>query len=212
METLGMRLEKILIALNISQLSFSKKVGINQSFLSAIINDRKEMSRGMLQKILKHYPQINSNWLFTGHGGVFMPDESTDMVVNDPPASYIAKGEYKIHSIGDELYLKGILVANLKTAAKRWKLYNQELFSILDPSVVRQAVSKYFLGHTLPNLPALVRFEYVTGIPLSVLVTREIAADELPGAPIEPGDVLPGLLSDLKRVEVQIKAFLDTKK
>ena len=62
------------------------------------------------------------------------------------------------------------------------------------------------------NLPALVRFEWVTGIPLSVLLTQRISAEDLPAAPIEPGDrTAVALMMDLKRAQVGLEAFIGKK-
>ena len=211
MENNESRLFQLIKELKFSQLAFSKVINVSQSYLNKVASGQAEISRGMLEKILEKFPQVNITWLLSGNGAMFATLQG-DSIASDVSPGQRENPIIAIHPIGDELHLKGILVDNLKTAASRWDLYNQQLFALLDPSVGRQGVSKYMLGHTLPNLPALVRFEWVTGIPLSVLLTQRISAEDLPAAPIEPGDrTAVALMMDLKRAQVGLEAFIGKK-
>lgn len=70
------RLKFIIEALKTNGLKFAKSVGVSQPFISSILSGRSKISRALLEKISKHYPEINTHWLLTGEGSAFLePDQ-----------------------------------------------------------------------------------------------------------------------------------------
>ena len=206
MDTLGKRLTHIINSLNTSKFAFSKKINAAQAFVSNICGDKQEISRGLIEKILDKYPNVNITWLFTGHGQPFLlPSESTEF--REPIAQYIKSPKSEIHQISEETELKGIFSDNLKAIVQRWDMYNHELFALLDPEIGRQGISKYMLGQSYPSIAALIRLEYVTGIALVDLLTRRIDAAEIPAGPISPGELLPLLNARLRSAHTSLEAY-----
>ncbi len=84
----GLRVAAILNALNMKQARFAQETGIKQSQISKVVNGSKQLSFGMIEKILAVYPHININRVFTGYGPVLLPVEQLD-VVSESQAQYI---------------------------------------------------------------------------------------------------------------------------
>ncbi len=208
MKEYGNRLAKLLKTLNFKQTPFAKAIGVSQTFFNKVINGKADLSRDMMEKILERFPNVNLSWLLTGKGQMFYDLSGELNMVQDGGIQYGKRESVKIHPVGDESHLKNLMVANLKTTAKHWDMFNNELFALLDPTVGRQAVSKYMLGQVIPRLPSLVRFELITGIRLTELLTREIKAEELPPAPLTPGDALQAIRAELQHAERCIRVYL----
>ena len=47
---------------------FADNIGVNRATISHILSGRNKPSIDFLQKLLKTYPDINTNWLITGIG------------------------------------------------------------------------------------------------------------------------------------------------
>jgi hypothetical protein len=62
------RIEMILKAYELSASSFSDLIQVQRSAMSHIFSRRNRPSLDVIQKILNQFPEINSNWLLTGHG------------------------------------------------------------------------------------------------------------------------------------------------
>lgn len=82
------RLSDILNALNLNQTELSKKAGIVQSHISAVIKEKKGISYGMIEKLMRHFPQVNVNRIFTGRGPVLLPDWEQYDQVGEPSVPY----------------------------------------------------------------------------------------------------------------------------
>ena len=76
----GKRLQEIVDALNLNQQRFSRLIQNSQSHVSRAIKGEKGISFGMLQKMLRQYPQININRIFTGLGPVLFSSEAIQTV------------------------------------------------------------------------------------------------------------------------------------
>lgn len=55
---------------------FSKKVKINSSVVSNILNAKNQPSFDVIQKIIAAYPEVDIAWLMTGHGDLFGEESS----------------------------------------------------------------------------------------------------------------------------------------
>jgi plasmid maintenance system antidote protein VapI len=47
---------------------FAAKIGKSWQYASAICNGRKQVGKGMLEEILKAFPQVSRTWLYFGEG------------------------------------------------------------------------------------------------------------------------------------------------
>lgn len=65
------RIQKLLEISNKSLGQFSDMIGIKNSTLSHILNDRNKPSLDVLKKILQRLPEISSDWLILGQGPMY---------------------------------------------------------------------------------------------------------------------------------------------
>lgn len=187
MSEAGIRLEKLLFTLKTNQLRLAAETGLNQSFLSAIIRGKKDISRDVLENLAIRYPSVNLTWLLIGTGEMFLPEPISGKKESTAESSKLQE-KYKINvpqnSLAHEGELRKMLAENLKTLATRWMMKKNELFGVLMPGIKKPTVTNYFNGSSQPPLGALIRLEELTGIGLSAWVTREIREAELPFEPL----------------------------
>ena len=62
------RIRLILKVKNITAAVFADKIGVQRSAVSHILSGRNNPSLDFMQRILKTYPDINSDWLINGKG------------------------------------------------------------------------------------------------------------------------------------------------
>lgn len=65
------RVQLILKTKNISASRFADEIGVQRSNISHIISGRNNPSLDFIQKILKRFPDINSDWLIFGKGTMY---------------------------------------------------------------------------------------------------------------------------------------------
>lgn len=65
------RILKLLEAKSISAARLADLIEINRSSMSHITSGRNKPSLDVVQKILRHFPEINSEWLILGVGEMF---------------------------------------------------------------------------------------------------------------------------------------------
>lgn len=65
------RIEKIMQVEGMSSGQFANEIGIQNSTLSHILNNRNNPSLDVMKKILNRFPNINSDWLILGLGPIF---------------------------------------------------------------------------------------------------------------------------------------------
>jgi len=66
-----LKIELLMREFNLNSAQFAEEVGIKNSTLSHILNDRNKTSLDVLKKILSKYPQINPEWLILDQGTAF---------------------------------------------------------------------------------------------------------------------------------------------
>tara|TARA_B100000945_G_scaffold123861_1_gene98335 strand:+ start:789 stop:1190 length:402 start_codon:yes stop_codon:yes gene_type:complete len=66
MESINDRIQKLLIEKGISASEFSKKIDVQRSSISHIINGRNKPSLEIVTKICKVYPDVKLDWLILG--------------------------------------------------------------------------------------------------------------------------------------------------
>ncbi len=75
------RIKTIMEQNSLSAAQFADKIGVARSGLSHVLSGRNKASLDYIVKILKEFPQIDSNWLLTGQGNLraaINSEESTE--------------------------------------------------------------------------------------------------------------------------------------
>ncbi|ASB50651.1 helix-turn-helix domain-containing protein [Alkalitalea saponilacus] len=78
------RLQILLKKENLSPVKFSEIVGVQRSAVSHILSGRNNPSLEVIQKILKNFPHISSDWLITGNGEIYRADQEVKV---KPPSN-----------------------------------------------------------------------------------------------------------------------------
>ena len=82
MSTPAQRIDLLINALNLNINSFSKECGYPTSAtIWRLINEGAKPSNPTLNKICNRFPQVNREWLMTGHGSMFTTQENDDLTV-----------------------------------------------------------------------------------------------------------------------------------
>ncbi|HRZ76329.1 MAG TPA: helix-turn-helix transcriptional regulator, partial [Bacteroidales bacterium] len=64
------RLHQLLKALNLSASQFADQIGVQRSSISHVLSGRNKPSMDFTEKILRHFPQVNLDWLIMGSGSM----------------------------------------------------------------------------------------------------------------------------------------------
>ncbi len=67
------KIELLMREFNLNSAQFAEEVGIKNSTLSHILNDRNKPSLDVLKKILGRFHQINPEWLILDNGKMYRP-------------------------------------------------------------------------------------------------------------------------------------------
>jgi len=71
------RIEKIMETENLSSGIFAGQIGVQNSTLSHILNNRNKPSLDVLKKILQRFPEISSDWLILGQGPMYREERKS---------------------------------------------------------------------------------------------------------------------------------------
>ena len=89
----GIRLRKLIKALNLNQLSFAKSLGMAQPNISRVINSGGNISVELLNRLAAKYAHVNLHWLLTGVGEMFLGEtENISPQANEVP---VVKGRWE---------------------------------------------------------------------------------------------------------------------
>lgn len=81
--TISSRIEFIISELGYNKRSFSAKLGLtNDVTIGRIINEQREPSYKILNRIIQTFGNINANWLLTGQGEIFKDKLSGSQITN----------------------------------------------------------------------------------------------------------------------------------
>jgi len=65
------RLQQFLVAENISQAQFAETIGVARASISHILSGRNKPGFDFLESMIRHYPNLNFEWLLTGRGKMY---------------------------------------------------------------------------------------------------------------------------------------------
>ena len=84
----GGRLEKLIDALDLTQLAIAELVGLSQGYISQQVTGKREIAKRVINFITKNYKNVNIGWLMSGDGEMFIPENNRMLVVEEPRAPY----------------------------------------------------------------------------------------------------------------------------
>jgi transcriptional regulator with XRE-family HTH domain len=73
------RIEKVMKSESMTSGQFAQEIGIQNSTLSHILNNRNNPSLDVMKKILNRFPNINSEWLILGQGPMSRQETHSQM-------------------------------------------------------------------------------------------------------------------------------------
>jgi transcriptional regulator with XRE-family HTH domain len=79
------RILEILKIKNLSPAQFADLIDVQRSSISHLIAGRNKPSLEFVQKILKTFPEINTDWLLSGKGPVLDREVNLNEELNHPP-------------------------------------------------------------------------------------------------------------------------------
>ncbi len=80
------RLQQFLVAENISQAQFAETIGVARASISHILSGRNKPGFDFLESMIRHYPNLNFEWLLTGRGKMYTNAQSAP----EPPAAAVS--------------------------------------------------------------------------------------------------------------------------
>jgi transcriptional regulator with XRE-family HTH domain len=84
------RIQLILKTKDISASKFADEIGVQRSSISHILSGRNNPSLDFIQKILKRFPDINSDWILTGKGSMYLEPDLFN-VIEQPKTGKVAQ-------------------------------------------------------------------------------------------------------------------------
>lgn len=67
-KAINQRVKEVMAYTNLSQKDFAESLGVSQSIVTYIVNERNKVSLDVVQKIALKHPEINLKWLLLGEG------------------------------------------------------------------------------------------------------------------------------------------------
>jgi len=78
------RILEILKIKNLSPAQFADVIGVQRSSISHLISGRNKPSLEFIQKILKTFPEVNTDWLLSGKGTVMNQENNRNEEIFPP--------------------------------------------------------------------------------------------------------------------------------
>jgi transcriptional regulator with XRE-family HTH domain len=72
-ETIGQRLKFLMESLNLKVRTFAGVLDVSETNIRNYLNRDSKPSSDVLERIVRHYPEVNTLWLITGEGEPFLP-------------------------------------------------------------------------------------------------------------------------------------------
>ena len=94
--TVNQRIREFQKTLKISQREFSKNVGVNETTISSIYDDKNLPNLKVIIAIMTHYPTLDARWLLLGEGSMFKKSNYLEHI--DTPKT-LADNKVKVENI-----------------------------------------------------------------------------------------------------------------
>lgn len=82
------RLQQFLAAENISQAQFAETIGVARASVSHILAGRNRPGFDFLESMVRHYPNLNFEWLLTGRGKMYNAAKTAIDAAQEPFSSF----------------------------------------------------------------------------------------------------------------------------
>ncbi|WP_266364239.1 helix-turn-helix transcriptional regulator [Tellurirhabdus rosea] len=115
--TINQRLNSLIEALKISTKAFAESLDKTPTAIYTVLNGRNKPGFDVLEGILKIYPQVNSEWLLTGHGEMFKASQPVQEPVNESAdylREYLKRLEENFAKLSDQLNVKDRQIEGLQ--------------------------------------------------------------------------------------------------
>lgn len=113
------RLQELLTFWKLNPNQFAKELGYERpEKIYGILNKKFKPSFDTLMDIVKHYPQVNANWLLRGEGSMFMEDEKSNSQTTSLEAQKIKWLEAQLTEKDKQLADKERIIALLEKQIK----------------------------------------------------------------------------------------------
>lgn len=142
--TISSRIEFIISELGFNKRSFSAKLGLtNDVTIGRIINEQREPSYKILNRIIQTFGNINANWLLTGQGEMFKNTSSISLITKDstldePIIAFLKEQlkekDHKIEVLSQEIGTLKAEISKLKEEADKplFKMENIDQSSLFN--------------------------------------------------------------------------------
>lgn len=80
----NVRLREFLKHKSVSGTGLAEQLGTSQPTISAILSGRRNLSEGMIARIVRVFPELNISWLLTGDGEMLVQHLSETIVTQQP--------------------------------------------------------------------------------------------------------------------------------
>lgn len=115
MNALQDRLKQFITSLDLSVLAFENECGMAQGTVNKMTDNSRQRT---LEKIRKHYPQLNMEWLKTGDGEMLNPQPTVDIDLDLKLGGHSQFAMRDITNIGDAKTQIVILQERIKSLEK----------------------------------------------------------------------------------------------
>lgn len=143
MNTLQDRLKQFITSLDLSVLAFENECGMAQGTVNKMTDNSRQRT---LEKIRKHYPQLNMEWLKTGEGEMLNPQPSVDIDLDLKLGGHSQFAMRDITNIGDANTQIVILQERIKSLEKELEEKDKRIDE-LNASLERERkMNDYLMG------------------------------------------------------------------
>lgn len=124
MNTLQDRLKQFITSLDLSVLAFENECGMAQGTVNKMTDNSRQRT---LEKIRKHYPQLNMEWLKTGEGEMLNHRSSVDIDIDLKLGGHSQFAMRDITNIGEAKTQIAILQERIKSLEKELNEKNKRI-------------------------------------------------------------------------------------
>jgi len=100
----GIRLKKLIKALNLKQTTFAISLGMTQPNISRMVSGENKISAEALNRIIQTYKRTNLHWLLTGDGEMFIDVPiGKSPEINEPIERNMVKGKGRLEELEERV-------------------------------------------------------------------------------------------------------------
>jgi len=117
MTTIGERIKKVRLTVNLTQSAFAERIGLKQNSIALIESGDRNTSEPVIKNICQEF-NVNLNWLHTGEGEPFRSEESDlDKVID-------------LLMVDEKETAKAVFKALAKMGGNEWAVFRRAILSV----------------------------------------------------------------------------------